>query len=294
LLAVLPVLKKEGYRVISLSGGEPLLYGSLEPLIEGARLQGFRVTMITNGLLVTKRIEPLLEHLNAVAISFDGLAPTHNKVRGRPDAFERASLALARLAEKGLAVGAAVSLGREAIPELPDLVDHLVGLGVRAIQVRPMARAGRAKAIPNSCYSQEDQARLYLVVMALQEELGTKVRLHCDLVPTKDIWERRNNYGGLLATCSKSSERSLSDLINPLVLTDDGLLKPIAYDFAKQFDIGSVAVMSNERLEEYKLTGAAPFQSLIGAALGNMKAGKGFVDWFDYCTRLSECKTVKN
>jgi pyruvate-formate lyase-activating enzyme len=290
LLPALRLLKGEGYRVISLSGGEPLLYKSIEAVVDKAREAGLRVTMITNGLLATEGMLPLLCRLDAMAISFDGLAATHNNVRGRAHAFEDASSTLAWLVEKGITVAAAVSLTRDAIPELPDLVDHIVSLGAKAIQIRPVARAGRAKLmLGSSFYSEDDQARLYLVVLALQEELGNKVRLHCDLVPAKDIWDRRTNYAGLLATCARrDSERSLSDLVNPLVITATGMLKPIAYDFAESFNIGTLETMSAQTLVEYKRTGVMPLQSLIGLALGHLKEARGFVDWFDYCTRLSE------
>jgi hypothetical protein len=30
------------------------------------------------------------------------------------------------------------------------------------------------------------------------------------------------------------------------------------------------------------------FQTLIGQALASLEMKNGFVDWFDYCTRLSE------
>ncbi len=139
----LPLLKAEGYQLVSLSGGEPLVYAPLVPLVDHAHAHGFRVTMITNGLFSNKRMDEAVSRLDGVAISFDGLATTHNRLRGRADAFERSCAALARLADDGRPVAAAISLTREAIPDLPDLADHLVGLGAQALQVRPVALAGR-------------------------------------------------------------------------------------------------------------------------------------------------------
>ena len=101
LMAALPMLRGEGYRVISLSGGEPLVYSDLDRIIDCAQQLGFRVTMISNGLLANERMDPLLDRLDGMAISFDGLAETHNRLRGRPDAFDRASAALERSAARG-------------------------------------------------------------------------------------------------------------------------------------------------------------------------------------------------
>ena len=158
----LPLLKAEGYNLISISGGEPLTYASLLPLVDRAHANSFRVTMITNGLFTQSRIDDVAGRVDGIAISFDGLAPTHNRIRGRTDAFERACDTLGRLADKGRPVAAAISVSREVIPDLPDLTDHLVRLGAKALQIRPVALAGRARSmLESSMLSNTDCARLY-------------------------------------------------------------------------------------------------------------------------------------
>lgn len=295
----LPLLKAEGYNQISLSGGEPLTYGPLVPLIDYAHAIGFRVTMITNGLFAAKRMDDVVSRLDGVAISFDGLAPIHNRLRGREDAFERSCAALGRLADNGRPVAAAISLTRDAIPDLPDLADHLVGLGAKALQVRPVALAGRARTMTGlSSYTTTDQARLYLVVLALQEELAGQVRVHCDLAPARSLWQQRDAYAALLATCFQNgspdpTDRSLpdlllADLVNPLVITETGTLKPIAYDFNSRFDVASIETLSREQLAHYRQHKLPDFQMLVGSALARLQGNDGLVDWFDYCTRLSE------
>jgi Fe-coproporphyrin III synthase len=289
LLRALPLLRDEGYNVISLSGGEPLAYPPLPELADAAHALGFRVTMITNGLLATPRHDALLERLDGIAISFDGLAPVHNRLRGRADAFERAAAALARLADRGLPVAAAVSLTREALPDLPDLAGLLAGLGATAIQVRPVALAGRAKTMAGAgSYASADQARLFLVVLALAQELGD-VRVHCDLAPVRSLWQQRDSYAGLLAACaSGSAARPLADLVNPLVITEAGTLKPIAYDFAGRFDLARLDTLSADSLRLYKRERLDPFRALLGGILAGLQHRDGLLDWFDHCTRQGE------
>jgi uncharacterized Fe-S cluster-containing radical SAM superfamily protein len=293
------ILRAEGYTQISLSGGEPMVYPHLVALIDYAHACGFRVTMITNGLFANRKMDDVAVRLDGIAISFDGLARTHNYLRGRQDAFDRSCTAVAKFAESGRTVSAAVSLTRDAIPELPELADTLVALGARALQVRPVALAGRARTLTGlSNFSAVDQARLFLVVSALREELGGGVRIHCDLAPTLHLWHQRDAYGALLASCSlddadESARHLLSDLVNPLVITDTGGLKPIAYDFNNDFDIASLADLSPEVLESYKRNKLPQFQTLIGQALASLEMKNGFVDWFDYCTRLSETFSAK-
>lgn len=289
----LTLLKAEGYNQISLSGGEPLTYTPLLPLIEHARGNGFRVTMITNGLFAAKRVDDVVSQIDGVAISFDGLAPTHNFMRARNDAFERACDTLAHLADRGYPVAAAISLTREAVSELPDLADHLVSLGARVLQVRPVARAGRARSMTQiSNFTSTDRARLYLVVLALQEELGDQVRVQCDLAPARSLWQQRDAYAALLSSCQRDpAELPLAELVNPLVITDNGNLKPIAYDFNPLFDVASIEALSRAQLAGYKRNHLQNLQTLIGTALAQLENNGGLIDWFDYCTRLSELRS---
>ena len=287
----LGVLRAEGYAVVSLSGGEPLVYRPLRAVVEGAHELGFRVTMISNGLLANKRALPLLSSLDGIAISFDGLAATHDAMRGRAGAFDRASDAVELLAANGLPVGAAISVTRTALAELPDLADHLVALGARSLQIRPVARAGRARSLDESTFhAPADLSRLYLVVLALRQELPADVRLNCDLAPAEGLWQQRDAYAGLLGDREElpHERRPLADLVNPLVLTETGSLKPIAYDFHERFDVGSLAGLSPESLRRYKRQTLPAFQALVGGALAGLQARRDLVDWFDHCTRLSE------
>jgi len=170
-----------------------------------------------------------------------------------------------------------------------------VDLGAKALQVRPVALAGRARSMTQiSNFSPADRARLYLVVLALQEELGNDVRIRCDLAPARSLWQQRNAYAALLAQCERDPrERLMSDLINPLVITDAGNLKPIAYDFNPFFDVASIETLSRAQLDDYKRHRLADFQMLIGNALTPLEHNTGLVDWFDYCTRLSEERSSK-
>ena len=60
--------------------------------------------------------------------------------------------------------------------------------------------------------------------------------------------------------------------INPLVITDAGTLKPIAYEFNPQFNVASIEELSSDVLRQYKQHELAPFQHLIGGAVGLQNA----------------------
>lgn len=289
-MSALDVLRGEGYEAVSLSGGEPLVYREVGAVVRSAKELGFRVTMITNGLLVNGRNAPVVSELDGIAISFDGLAETHDVVRARPGAFDRACASLRQLADDGRPVAAAISLTRDAIPELPDLAYHLAGLGAQALQIRPVARAGRAKSMSPSAFgTAADHARLFLVAAALGQELAPDVRVHCDLAPTQGLWRERQAYADLLTSCDvPATAQPLAELVNPLVIRDDGRLKPIAYDFDARFDVAELEGLTPERLRRYKDERLAGFRDLVGSALAILEDQRELVDWFDFCTRLSE------
>ena len=67
--------------------------------------------------------------------------------------------------------------------------------------------------------------------------------------------------------------------------------KPIAYDFNPCFDVASIDELSSEQLSRYKQHNLDGLRTLIGSALARLQDNRGLVDWFDYCTRLSEEST---
>ena len=82
-------------------------------------------------------------------------------------------------------------------------MDLLAKQGARGVQVRPVARAGRGKMMREEMFfTSADQARLYLVVLALQDEFGDAVKIHCDIAPAEGLWRQRDAYAALLANGS--------------------------------------------------------------------------------------------
>ena len=85
--------------IISLFGGEPLLYPDIVPLVREVKARGLTCTVITNG----GRLEPLAHELvesgiDSIAISIDGPPDVHNRIRGQADSFERAAAGVAAVA----------------------------------------------------------------------------------------------------------------------------------------------------------------------------------------------------
>ena len=85
----------------------------------------------------------------------------------------------------------------------------------------------------------------------------------------------------------------LSDLVNPLVITEQGVVKPVAYDFDRRHDITTLhdladAGLAEAALARYVSHGLPAFKRLVGEALAGLQQHTGVLDWFDHLARRSE------
>lgn len=72
-----------GLKHIVYSGGEPLLRKDFPDICRLFRSKNIKQTLLTNGLLLEKRIDELKDHFSEIIVSIDGAdALTHNAIRG--------------------------------------------------------------------------------------------------------------------------------------------------------------------------------------------------------------------
>jgi MoaA/NifB/PqqE/SkfB family radical SAM enzyme len=124
--------------IVSLFGGEPLLYPDILPLIREIKGRGLTCTIITNG----GRLEPLAEELvesgiDSIAVSIDGPPERHDAIRGRSDSFARAAAgvrAVARARDRG---GRALPMQIAILP-VTELNIDVIGPAVEALRELPL------------------------------------------------------------------------------------------------------------------------------------------------------------
>lgn len=80
-LAIIDELSVLKARVISFTGGEPLLRDDIRQIITYAKSKGIFSKINTNGLLVPQKIDEI-DGAEQVNLSFDGPAPIHDQIRG--------------------------------------------------------------------------------------------------------------------------------------------------------------------------------------------------------------------
>ena len=85
---------------ITLFGGEPLMYKHLYELISLIKENGMRVNMVSNGTLLERHAEKLVElGLDEIIFSLDGPREIHDKIRGVKGTFDRAMAGHKKLKE---------------------------------------------------------------------------------------------------------------------------------------------------------------------------------------------------
>jgi MoaA/NifB/PqqE/SkfB family radical SAM enzyme len=293
IVRALAALRAEGYEALALSGGEPLLYPRLAELVESAAHLGYRISLVTNGTRVPACPERVLARLDRVAVSFDGLEAAHDRMRGRTGAFRRAVGALDHLRALGKPAAMAFTVTRTSLPDVPAAVDLAVGHGVSALQLRPIVGAGRAADLCGSeLLDGSDLARLYLLGRLLDASAGSALAVHTDLVHTGEIAEDREAYAAALE--GDPAEQLLGDLVNPLVVRSDGVLKPFTFDFPGRFDLGTVADLDAAGVASLKRTRFAAFRELLGRVFDAVRDEDRFVDWFFLCRELGETLPLRS
>jgi len=135
-------------------GGEPTLNwrtltGSLEYARERALALGLevRASAATNGVLHRRKIDWIIENLDGVSLSFDGLPEVHDRHRVTPSgrgSSEHVMHTIRRFEAAGFPYGLRMTVTADQIPFLPDSVEFICASFKPArIQVEPAYQMGR-------------------------------------------------------------------------------------------------------------------------------------------------------
>lgn len=128
--SVMEQLAELGCEEVCLLGGEPFVRKGWYDIAEKVVGLGMRLVMITNGWLITPEVIDRLKSLGGVdriGVSLDGAtAKTHDRIRGRAGAFNRARGALFSLRDAGFEVGAITSVSKLNLPELLPIREMLL------------------------------------------------------------------------------------------------------------------------------------------------------------------------
>ena len=142
-----------GLGAVKLTGGEPLLHPELLRLVGAARAHDLRVTIETNGVLLTPALAGELAALGVgfVAVSIDAAdAALHDEIRGVRGAHEKAVAAVRALVAAGLDSEIIMSVMRANVHEVEAVARLGDELGVGCIKYNVVQPTARGEALHES------------------------------------------------------------------------------------------------------------------------------------------------
>ncbi|XHR28813.1 MAG: radical SAM protein [Chthoniobacteraceae bacterium] len=143
--AVVDDLARFGVPALLLSGGEPLIHPRFFDLSKYATERGLRLTISTNGTLITPEIAVRLREIgfSYVGISLDGIGETHDQFRGKPGAFAKAVAAFKYCKEADQKAGLRLTLTRHTITDIDRILDFIEAEDIRRVCFYHLVYSGR-------------------------------------------------------------------------------------------------------------------------------------------------------
>ncbi len=140
-----------GVLEVTLIGGEAYLRDDFADIVRASTKAGMITSMTTGGRgLTIERARAAKEAgLASASVSVDGLAETHDALRGVKGSFDAAMRAIENLHEAGVPVSANTQIGRASLREIPAVFERLVAAGIHSWQVQITVAMGRAADEPD-------------------------------------------------------------------------------------------------------------------------------------------------
>jgi len=181
-LTLIGDIAKAGFRVLILSGGEPLMRADLYDLIVAARSAGLRPVLGTNGTLITEGVARRLREagLARAGISLDSADSSyHNALRGSPTAWEEAVAGMRACTAVGLPFQINTTVTRQNQDQLLQITDLAAAWGGAGHHVFFLVPTGRGKDIADDMVEADRQERLLEALLTKQKEIDIEIKPTC-------------------------------------------------------------------------------------------------------------------
>ena len=125
--------------VVTITGGEPLLYSKAPELVREARARGKHIYFCTNGQLLEESLSLYRPDPHFTwNVHFDGTEPVHDAIIGKPGGFQKAMDGVRAAKRLGFRVSTNTTVYRESsVEDIARLFSQLTRAGVDGILVAP-------------------------------------------------------------------------------------------------------------------------------------------------------------
>jgi hopanoid biosynthesis associated radical SAM protein HpnH len=131
--------RESGAPVVSICGGEPLIYRGIDEVVEGLIAMGKHLILCTNGLRLEAFARRRSPHPQlSFAVHLDGMEETHDHIVARSGVFEIAVRAIAVAKAEGHRVTTNTTIYRETdVEEIREMLELVTALGVDGVLLSP-------------------------------------------------------------------------------------------------------------------------------------------------------------
>ncbi|MDA0766230.1 MAG: radical SAM protein [Verrucomicrobia bacterium] len=128
-----------------LSGGEPMIHPRFFDLVHYASAKGLKLTISTNGTLITPEKAALLKAAEVayVGISLDGIGDVHDTFRGKKGAFKAAVRGFAHCHAVDQKTGLRLTLTRHTVQNIDQILDFIEEQEIQRVCFYHLVPAGR-------------------------------------------------------------------------------------------------------------------------------------------------------
>ena len=290
MLAAIEDAAELGYRTVSVSGGEPLLYDALPEVLEFSKRLGLRTTVTTNGtVLGARRFDPVAGLVDLLAISVDGIGVLHDRLRRHRGAFARLMKGVERVRARGIGFGFIHTLTRESWEQIEAIVELAATAGAQLVQVHPLELAGRAgDRLRGAECDQLTLAQVYILTLALNLRYAGTPLVQYDVLHVGTLRQSPERF--YASEGSWEGRELRAEDLAILVLEADGTVVPNTYGFGRAYRVADV---KTERLRDAWPRFAAEvyprFLELCRHVHDELVADdtQRFVNWYEVCHEAS-------
>ena len=175
-------IAKAGFKILILSGGEPLMRADIYELIRHAKEQGLRPVLGTNGILITPEVAVKLKEagLARAGISLDSVdAGRHDEFRKWPGAWQGAVDGMAACRAAGLPFQIHTTAMNWNEPEITELTDFAVSAGAAGHHIFFLVPVGRGKDIEDTSLHTEQYESLLGRILDKQQQVEIELKPTC-------------------------------------------------------------------------------------------------------------------
>ncbi len=175
-------LSAAGFKMIILSGGEPLLRPDIVDLTAHSREAGMRAVFGTTGTLLDLNLAKELKKAGAMCmgISLDSADPAmHDGFRQVPGSWEKAVEGMENCIRVGLPFQVHTTVVSENYEEFEKITDFAVKIGARAHHIFFLVPTGRGKDIEEDALRQRQYEQLIHRIFKKQKEVDMEIKPTC-------------------------------------------------------------------------------------------------------------------